>query len=565
MGVVGVPCWAYPLLAERGCVNHLKDFSYLSADLSQTHSDDASPNEPASATPSSCATEHSILSLQVPSSLTFKTIGGDTLRTRADSFNSTAETSRSRANSFNSKAKTARSRGNSDLTSLRLRFEGDELTTEESLRPDKAAEKDFEVDNSPFAFSPGQLNKTLNPKSLAVYRTLGGIYGLERGLKTDLLAVDGHFYERKRIFNDNRLPAKKAISIWRLSWNAYNDRVLIILTIAAVVSLALGMYEAVGQPHDPSEGQPVDWVEGLTIEVAVVIVVLVTGLNDYRREKQFLKLNFGRMIVKYTYWWHGVRCDESLATGESDAMKKTAGSEVWQRMVEGTATSKLDPFIISGSKVLEGVGTYLVTSVGVNSSFGKIIMVRNQLKDMVSSVEETLADKTDEVFMQIKRDYRAVLGGGDSPQGEVLPRVQRLVRKDIKKPIEGAERVMNIVLGYEVEDLPDPVEDAEDPVKGEHEGDAAANDIKAEKQEMPVPASTSSDVKEDAADAVDDFLQLPASISSPREDSVDTGVKSEVEDNQLADVTDANSGTDAASDSENEEANVEEDSDSGDD
>lgn len=65
-----------------------------------------------------------------------------------------------------------------------------------------------------------------------------------------------------------------------------------------------------------------------------------------------------------------------------------------------------------------------------------------QLKDMVSSVEETLADKTDEVFMQIKRDYRAVLGGGDAPQGEVLPRVQRLVRKNIKKTIEGAERMM---------------------------------------------------------------------------------------------------------------------------
>lgn len=55
-------------------------------------------------------------------------------------------------------------------------------------------------------------------------------------------------------------------------------------------------------------------------------------------------------------------------------MKKTPGEEVWQRIQDGTATSKLDPFIISGSKVLEGVGTYLVTSVGTNSSYGKILM-----------------------------------------------------------------------------------------------------------------------------------------------------------------------------------------------
>ncbi|KAI4219321.1 MAG: hypothetical protein LQ349_008388 [Xanthoria aureola] len=418
--------------------------------ISNSHA--ASSPEPENATPSYSTTDQSPLSLQVPTSPTSKSLGGDTLRSRANSLNSTAETSRSRADSFHSNAETARSRGNSDLTTLRSRFEGDDLTTEEALRPDKSAEQDFQVDNSPFAFSPGQLNKTLNPKSLAAYRALGGIYGLERGLQTDLLAglsvdettipekigfeeatatarskpidarpiiaqeaivtgreVEGQFHDRKRIFSDNRLPAKKAISIWRLFWNAYNDRVLIILTIAAVISLALGIYGAVGQTPEEGEGQSVDWVEGVAIEVAVVIVVLVTGLNDYRREKQFSKLNArkddrqvkavrsGKSVMISVFdvmvgdilhlesgdsipadgilvGGHGIRCDESSATGESDAMKKTGGSEVWQRMVEGTATSKLDPFIISGSKVLEGVGTYLVTSVGVNSSFGKIMM-----------------------------------------------------------------------------------------------------------------------------------------------------------------------------------------------
>ena len=71
---------------------------------------------------------------------------------------------------------------------------------------------------------------------------------------------------------------------------------------------------------------------------------------------------------------HGVKCDESSATGESDQMKKTSGDEAWQQIINGTATRKLDPFIISGSKLLEGVGTYLVTSVGQNSSYGKIMM-----------------------------------------------------------------------------------------------------------------------------------------------------------------------------------------------
>lgn len=401
-------------------------------------------------------TEHSTpdipLSLQVPSSPS-RSLGGSTLRSRSDSFNSDADTARSRATSVNSTTETARSRKNSDVQTIRSRFEGDDLSPEEALKPDKTDEKNDAVINSPFAFSPGQLNKILNPKSLAAYRALGGLRGLERGLQTDVVAglsvdevsiaekisfeeatqctrtkkppdagtviiqdnmvtdheVKGQYHDRIRIFADNRLPTKKSLSIWKLFWNAFNDRVLIILTIAAVVSLALGIYEAVGQTPAPGQGPSLDWVEGLAIEVAVVIVVLVTGLNDYRREKQFVALSekkedrqvkairSGKSVLISIFDvtvgdvlhlesgdsipadgilinGYGIRCDESSATGESDAMRKTGGLEVWNRIEEGTATSKLDPFIISGSKVLEGVGTYLVTSVGVNSSYGKVMI-----------------------------------------------------------------------------------------------------------------------------------------------------------------------------------------------
>lgn len=415
--------------------------------MPQPYQSESSSEDRASTPPSTDQT------LQVPSSPKANSLGGDTLRSRANSFNSTADTARSRADS--------------DLKSI-SRFEGDELTTEEALRPDKTNEKDFEVDDNPFAFSPGQLNKTLNPKSLAAFKALGGLRGLERGLKTDTVAglsvdettisekvgfeeatnsaitkkashsravigqeeivsgreVQGQFQDRKRVYNDNRLPTIQSPSIWRLFWNAYNDRILQILTAAAVISLALGIYEAVGQERTAEDPQSLDWVEGLAIVIAIVIVVLVTGLNDYRKEKQFATLNakkddrvvkavrsgksvmisvFDVMVGDVLHLesgdsipadgilisGHGIRCDESSATGESDAMKKVNGEEVWTRIVEGTATSKLDPFIISGSKVLEGVGTYLVTSVGVNSSFGKI-MVSLQTKNEPTPLQAKL-------------------------------------------------------------------------------------------------------------------------------------------------------------------------------
>lgn len=322
------------------------------------------------------------------------------------------------------------------------RTEWDSIDPNEALRPDRGNEADFQVDNSPFAFSQGQLNKLLNPKSLAAFRALGGLNGLAKGLRTDLdagLSVDetslsgsvtfeearvgadakpastsfkdvhadselkDRFYDRIRIFKDNRLPERKADSIWVLIWKAYNDKILILLTIAAVISLALGLYETF------SGGSQVDWVEGVAICVAIIIVVAVGAVNDWQKERQFIKLNkrkddrevkairSGKSIQISVYditvgdvlhlepgdaipadgifiSGHGVKCDESSATGESDQMKKTSGHEVWQQMNDGTASKKLDPFIISGSKVLEGVGTFLVTSVGVNSSYGKILM-----------------------------------------------------------------------------------------------------------------------------------------------------------------------------------------------
>lgn len=72
---------------------------------------------------------------------------------------------------------------------------------------------------------------------------------------------------------------------------------------------------------------------------------------------------------------HNVKCDESSATGESDQMKKTPAAEVMAHLEANAPNShKLDPFIISGGKVLEGVGVYMVTSVGVHSSHGRIMM-----------------------------------------------------------------------------------------------------------------------------------------------------------------------------------------------
>jgi P-type Ca2+ transporter type 2C len=120
-----------------------------------------------------------------------------------------------------------------------------------ALRPDPGTEADFKVENNPFAFSPGQLGKLLNPKSLQAFRALGGLRGIESGLQSDVvsgLSVDeisartritfeqavqdnpkviekelGHpangsesFSDRIRVYGRNVLPAKKPTPYYKV-------------------------------------------------------------------------------------------------------------------------------------------------------------------------------------------------------------------------------------------------------------------------------------------------------------------------------------------------------------
>ncbi|THC90505.1 hypothetical protein EYZ11_010031 [Aspergillus tanneri] len=248
---------------------------------------------------------------------------------------------------------------------------------------------------------------------------------------TDSVTSDGSLpniashTERRRVFGENHLLETKSKTFLYLLWLNFNDTVLLLLSAVAVVSLALGLYQTFGQPHKP--GQPkVEWVDSVTILTAVLIVVVVGALNDYQKEKQFAKLN---RKVCYKPWTtstktdsheqkadrmvkairsgrsieisihevmagdilhvepgdvlpadgvlvsgHNVCCDESTVTGESNPKRKTPAHLITDLLRPITPDDDPDPFMISGTKVLEGLGTYLATGVGLHSINGKLMM-----------------------------------------------------------------------------------------------------------------------------------------------------------------------------------------------
>ncbi|KAG8526802.1 uncharacterized protein KY384_008231 [Bacidia gigantensis] len=85
--------------------------------------------------------------------------------------------------------------------------------------------------------------------------------------------------------------------------------------------------------------------------------------------------------------------------------------------------------------------------------------VKSQLELLLEDAEGLLDDKTDEVFIQMKRDYRSVLGGGDVQQGKELPKAQRQVRREVKQILQNVENRMKRAIGLEVEEAEDSVKD----------------------------------------------------------------------------------------------------------
>ncbi|XP_054574778.1 plasma membrane calcium-transporting ATPase 1 isoform X3 [Eptesicus fuscus] len=239
-----------------------------------------------------------------------------------------------------------------------------------------------------------------------IQESYGDVYGICTRLKTSpnegLSGNPVDIERREAVFGKNFIPPKKPKTFLQLVWEALQDVTLIILEIAAIVSLGLSFYRPpegdnalcgeVSVGEEEGEGKT-GWIEGAAILLSVVCVVLVTAFNDWSKEKQFRGLQSrieqeqkftvirgGQVIqipvadiivgdiaqVKYgdllpadgiLIQGNDLKIDESSLTGESDHVRKSLDK---------------DPLLLSGTHVMEGSGRMVVTAVGINSQTGII-------------------------------------------------------------------------------------------------------------------------------------------------------------------------------------------------
>ncbi|XP_060206088.1 calcium-transporting ATPase 9, plasma membrane-type isoform X3 [Lycium barbarum] len=238
-----------------------------------------------------------------------------------------------------------------------------------------------------YGISLEQLASVTRDHNLSALQQYGGAKGLSEKLKTDIdsgiVDDDDELSKRKNVFGANTYPMKKGRSYLRFLWEAWQDLTLIILIVAAVLSLALGIH---------TKGLKEGWYDGGSITFAVLLVIFVTATSDYRQSLRFQNLNEEKRNIqievirdgrreKISIYeivvgdvvplrigdqvpadgvlisGHSLAIDESSMTGESKIVNKNQKA----------------PFLMAGCKVADGAGTMLVTGVGINTEWGLLM------------------------------------------------------------------------------------------------------------------------------------------------------------------------------------------------
>ncbi|CAG7820245.1 unnamed protein product [Allacma fusca] len=267
-----------------------------------------------------------------------------------------------------------------------------------------------------------ELMETRGPEGLEKVASYGGTAEICKKLATSPVnGVSGSKVDldlRRQVYGANVIPPKPPKTFWMLMWEAVQDVTLIILMVAAIVSLLLWLvakYSSHG--HVPEEGEDDEehgWIDSVAIFVSVIVVVLVTAFNDYTKERQFRGLqsriegehNFSVIRegevhqipvtdivvgdicqIKYgdllpadgiLLQSNDLKIDESSLTGESDHVKKSEST---------------DPMVLSGTHVMEGSGKVVVTAVGINSQSGIIFALLGAAAEEGEKVKEKKKEK----------------------------------------------------------------------------------------------------------------------------------------------------------------------------
>lgn len=234
--------------------------------------------------------------------------------------------------------------------------------------------------------TPECLSELARHKNIEQLHQLGGVPGVASYLKADAeMGIQGDDEEiegRRHSFGSNAIqtPTPKTLPI---VFETFGDPIIIILLVCATLSLCFGVTR-----HGPR-----GWSDGASIFVAVFLVITVTTLSNLWPRRQFFTLwkardNFSVFVIrngqrKYISVFEAVVGDViCLKTGDqvpADGLfidgnsLQVDESSITRGMESVEIDESCNPFFLSGTKVINGSATMLVTAVGINTQWGKML------------------------------------------------------------------------------------------------------------------------------------------------------------------------------------------------
>lgn len=209
--------------------------------------------------------------------------------------------------------------------------------------------------------------------------------------------------ENRRTFGENRLQEKKKKSMLQVFLEQFKDLLVIILIIAAAISMATGNTESaavilavlvlnaiLGTIQYIKAEKSLESLKSLSAPIAKVIrdgenleinaAELVCG-DVIRLEAGDIVPGDGRVLES-----HSLKLNESSLTGESEPVEKNAGILSEDSVALGDQIN----MVFSGSLVTYGRGLAVITGVGQSTEMGKIADLMNQTAERKTPLQITM-------------------------------------------------------------------------------------------------------------------------------------------------------------------------------
>ena len=258
---------------------------------------------------------------------------------------------------------------------------------------------------------------------LEFFEEQDGVQTLLDSLNTDQIYGINSEENREKVYGTNKsglddTPPNFCLYIWE----SLEDFMVQVLIVCAIVSIALGCTLS----DEPSK----DWIDGVSIIIAVLVVVLVGSITNYQKEKQFRKLtqvqlketeypiirngkikmhnsddilvgdliliNYGDIIPAdlLLIEGNGIKMEENDITGESYPVTKEPFHKC-EDIKKKNEKFIPSPLIMAGTHCLQGNGKGIVLCVGehcVKNIYKRIYDIDQE--NMETPLAEKLEDLT---------------------------------------------------------------------------------------------------------------------------------------------------------------------------